>query len=205
MKWNEHIAGIWADVLRGRIQNGDRIVEVASGGTDKVGRALSSLSFRGTIYVVEPEPKALFDTMASYRRILPQCNVVPVCSQLSAFQANYDVLLSNHPLDDMVAGNFLKPDEFNRFFNDHYGKPIDATKMIWNQSMTKIQESVRMTVQEMTVKMSKARLSIISQYPSYFFTNNGFTKPDDVAHEALTTIRNEMNGLLIRNNRWIIA
>jgi hypothetical protein len=192
MKWNEHIAGIWADVLRGRIQNGDRIVEVASGGTDKIGRALSSLSFRGTIYVVEPESKALFDTMASYRRILPQCNVVPVCSQLSAFQADYDVLLSNHPLDDMVAGNFLKPEEFNTFFNDHYDKPIDATKLIW-------------TVHEMTDKMSKARLSIISQYPSYFFTANGFTKPDDVAHEALTTIRNEMNGLLIRNNRWIIA
>lgn len=207
LDWTAYIAGIWAEILKGSIQNGQTIVEFAPGGTNKVGTALARIQWSGTLYVVEPESLALETTLNTYKQILPNCKLVPVLSTLSQLPLeHFDILLANHPIDDMIIGNALSANLFASFFNNHYEKPIDHTKILWNAfSVSEIAKFATLVVDEVREYAKRATFTFLSQYHSYFFKFNGFTKPDDIANEALRAIRENIGGKLIRNGQWLIA
>jgi len=195
--WNAYIGDIWARVLQSLDFKKDGvIVEVAPGGTDKIGRGLRQIGWAGTMYVVEPHKDSLEKTCAAYSVLLPDATIHPVMATLenASLPQRYDAIVANHPLDDMIIGTTLKGDDFAEFFTDHYASPPSKTTLFWNKKRPFLSSALDRTVDAWSAVIPRAKLTVIAQYKSEFFSANGITEPDYFAYKALRRLSARFNG-----------
>lgn len=194
--WPQYLAKIWASALRNsHLQNGQTLIEIAPGGTDKIASALNLMSFTGKIILIEPEIKALHDSATAYRKLLPNCNIMEL--QATAGQAvrlgvtSTDFVVANHPLDDMILGNALSQQDAAILFNDHYNKSVEATKCQWlSLTPQKLHLAQAAVVSEWQSLRSIAKQVVMSQYESFFFSQNNFSLPNRFAFGLMKYMRN---------------
>jgi hypothetical protein len=195
--WQEHLTQTWQSHLR-QVPTNSTILEVAPGGTNKIGLALARLGFTGRIILVEPELDALNKTANAYRSMMPRATVVPLQQTLGQALTNLPsnlITVANHPLDDMIIGNTLKGNDFDSLFFDHYTQSVDLTKNLWDKLHTSQLEAVsKVTFDEWEAIIHRSSQVYMSQYDSYFFATNDFTRPDREAFNLLRELRNRFNG-----------
>ena len=195
--WNKYIGSIWARLLSNTsLPKQGNIVEIAPGDVNKLGYALSSCKFQGNLYVVEPNARALASIIRQYREALLKARVIPVHHTLREavdYLPVKPVIISNHPLDDMIIGKSLGRGS-DDFFSDHYDAPPEKTRVSWQElkAVPGELENAKLSVigDWMNLfKKVKPRLVVISQYESYFFKNNNIREPDKHGFEVLQKIR----------------
>jgi len=172
------------------------IIELAPGGTDKIGQALYRIGWNGKLIVVEPEHDALISTKKKYE--LLKINALYLQKKMNYILGSIPsntLVIANHPLDDMIMGEMLSEKEFNDVFNNHYDKEIDATIKAWNKSSDRIDYAINNVVKQWKHLLSKSDV-IFSQYKSYFFEKNNFDIPDKHALDAAKHI------MKIDSYRW---
>jgi hypothetical protein len=213
-QWNEYIGDIWADVLKGcALPDRGTLVEIAPGGTDKIGRGLKALGWQGTIYLVDPHREALEKTLHAYKALLPASRVIGIAAPCdeAPLPPRMDALISNHPLDDMIIGHTLDADEFTSFFADHYASDPETTRSLWQKKSEQIGAAVERTVSEWSTLMPRAAVTVIAQYESSFFRQHQIDAPDRYAKVVLDRLRNISRTALPTSakiadpQRWLIA
>jgi hypothetical protein len=198
-KWYEYIGSLWFNILRDVPLNKKGIVvEIAPGSVSKIGRGLADYDFKGTLYIVEPNYSSLGEIIIEYCNLLPNANLMPINRTLRAaiplLPKKPDIILANHPLDDMIIGNVLSIEDFDKFFTNHYNRSsIFETKALWdilknspisfNLSLLKVLEDWKSLI-----KQIRPSNIAISQYYSFFFKQHGLTEPDDNAIKLLRKI-----------------
>jgi hypothetical protein len=198
-KWNEHIGSIWFNMLSQVPLNKEGIaIEIAPGNVSKIGRGLAQYGFKGTLYIIEPNYFSLGEIIGQYQELLPSVNLMPVNRTLRAavnlLPKNPDIVLSNHPLDDMIIGDILTTPEFDKFFTNHYDKcSIEETKLLW-EIFKERPESLKQSLQNILsdwlflIRKLNPKNIAISQYFSFFFKSHGLVEPDRYAIELLRMI-----------------
>lgn len=197
--WNEYIGSLWYNLLtKTSLKKDGVVVEIAPGSVSKIGRGLADYDFKGTLYIIEPNYSSLAEIVIEYCNLLPNANLMPINRTLRAaiplLPKRPDIILANHPLDDMIVGNALSVEDFDRFFTKHYDRcSIFETKYFWDilkdnpiifkQSLQKVLEDW-----ELLIKQIRPSNVAISQYYSFFFKQHRLTEPDDNAISLLRKI-----------------
>lgn len=191
--WDEYLSGKWFNVFKKISLKPDAvIIEFAPGTSKKVGLALKKISFRGTLYIVEPEPESIKFVANSYRNLLPYATIIEIPYPLGKVMGQLpelgnkvvpDLLISNHGLDDMISGQYFDSmEEMNDFFNQHYPDPgdlkaqeIDARisanvwKNIVNNNHARSLRSKVLRELQSFIRSSGVRHIALSTYESHFF------------------------------------
>jgi hypothetical protein len=224
--WDREVGNKWARVFgRTRMSRSGSVIEVAPGGTAKVGQGLAAHRFNGTLYVVEPERAALAQTIRAYRGLMPNARIVPVGTTLrdalGHLPSHPDAVVANHPLDDMIIGHSLGQQAFNQFFHNHY-EVDDAMSTIaaWRELLRRpgaLDLSKAAVVRDWkdTLEHLSPRLVLLSQYQSFFFKSHELPAPDQQAAQVLRLLRNTyrqhdltvgkgLGELVDEQDRWLL-
>ncbi|MBI5148962.1 hypothetical protein HZA33_04755 [Candidatus Pacearchaeota archaeon] len=200
-KWNRYIGTIWANIfLKCKLPKNGTVIEIAPGITNKISYGLSFVGFKGTIYVIEPEEYCLNCIVKNYRKKLKGCKIIPIQKTMeeaiSILPKKVDAIIANHPLDDMILGNFLKSKskKFVDYFGKKFGGDADRTRFLWNRLLKdkKLLEKIKIRLVldwERLIKKTHPNFVVISQYISYYFRKNGIIAPDDNGLDVLMRIR----------------
>ena len=201
--WNLAIAHKWADFMTTlRVPRSGIAVEVAPGDTNKIGKALELYGFTGRLYVIEPNQRALESITSQYRESLKGVDVVPVGMTLGdssrkVLPKSLDLVLANHPLDDMILGTWLhklEGKEFEHYFDVLYAKFPNKTIANWEaitsdaKLLREIQEGVLNEWKDLFCN-NHPHWTLISQYKSYFFQSRGVYAPDEEAKKVLGELK----------------
>ncbi len=202
--WNEYIATIWKNIfIKIGLPRYGTIVEIAPGEVNKIGKALEMYGFKGTLIIIEPNEKSLNNLTKEYNSKFKDINLIGINRELKdsikLLPNKVDAILSNHPLDDMIIGKFLKDKEFNNFFDNCYENyDLAHIKKIWDkvESSNNAEEIKNEVGKEFIELFNKTNpeIVIISQYESYFFKTNKIDYPDKIGFELLNKLKIENIG-----------
>jgi hypothetical protein len=223
-RWDRHVGEGWAAVLSARrVPRDGCVVEVGPGQTCKVGHGLSLYGFSGTLHVVEPSRKAAAFVRRAYAELLPRARIHVIERSLEEalpqLPRKLDAVLANHPLDDMIASAQLGPEEFQRFFADHYVSPAEAIGALW-QRLTADASALADTRQAVlkdwlaVVDAVQPGVLAIAQYESFFCRDNGLQAPTHHAAALLGELKASLGERMVArpSNRddeapsdWLVA
>ncbi len=191
---NSHVAGIkpisfiWHRVLQeNNIPLDGIIVEVAPGYETKIGDALALLGFKGTILLIEPDPTAAAHISVVYKTILPYAQVKVIVKTLQDVRIGkdipkkVDVLVANHPFDDMVIAAVL-PEEQRSFFSKEREGGIEFSRSVQEMYASLRTEDylqgvlATIAAWKHFIQELKPFCVIVNQYPSHTLTMKGLTK-----------------------------
>ncbi|MFA6301749.1 MAG: hypothetical protein WC627_01270 [Legionella sp.] len=190
--WDEYMSAVWVSLLKKSNYHAQMtIVEIACGSSLKIAKALMQLNFSGVLYLVDPCTATLSSTLAQCKTLVPHAQIIPVAQTLLAsiplLPKTTDLIVSNHPIDDMIIGYLAKHEE--SVFNWELNAPGILSKQLlyhWSEfakdkkSLPKITQKIIKAWQQVLNSLNYARL-IISQYPSAVLRNQGL---DDLNHYA---------------------
>lgn len=198
MDWDNYVGSIWNEILSySSLSKDGVIVEIAPGDVPKIGLGLQAYGFKGTIYIIEPDLLALQNIVMQYKKLIPEAKIIPLQKKLrealSFLPEIPDMVLANHPLDDMILGNTLSSEEFQGVFDNHYNMPFEVTMRLWKNLENHpelLEQSKRQILDdwEFLIKKKRPHTIVISQYSSYFFQLHGMSSPDKHALELLESI-----------------
>ena len=202
--WNRYVGKIWAKIFSyyGIRKNGV-LIEIAPGNSNKIGYALSLHNFEGTLYIIDPNPKALTSITKKYKKSLKNAKIIPIkrnlYESLPLLPKKVHAIISNHPLDDMILGKILDNSSFIKYFGSDYGSSSEKTKKLWQEieaDPKKLKKIKLEVVNEWNnlIKHTNPDIVIISQYESFFFKRNKIYAPDKHAFEVLKKIKNKCGG-----------
>jgi len=196
--WNKFIGDIWFEVITNiNLSKKSIIVELAPGKENKIGLGLSKYGFKGEIYLVEPNKRALTYIARQYRKELPSAKIFTLPLKLKdaipLLPKKVDAIVSNHPLDDLLVGKFLGSN-FGEYFDKIYNTPDMKTRYFWKEILRrpkKIKSAKKQIINEFLklIKRTSPSFVAISQYKSYLFQTNMMKEPDEQAFGILKKLR----------------
>jgi len=190
---------LWRDILTdNKLPRNGVVVEVAPGYEPKIGNALALLGFCGTLFVVEPDRKAIKHLKSIYKKILPRATVKMIAKPLESVvvkidcSSGIDALLASHPFDDMVIASIVKDKNFfsqekkdgeilsntingfyKRLSDDDYLKGIKCAVAVWKKTIENLAPS----------------FFVASQYPSHTLTMKGLTQRQNSGYAVLDELK----------------
>ena len=199
-RWDETVSQAWSAVFHSlNLDQNAIVIEVAPGDRAKIGLGLKDIGFRGTLYIVEPNQASLQRLVQKYQRLLPSATLHPLPMPLSnargLLPSGADLLVSNHPLDDMVL--YATSDEKTRqnlFDDSESTESAETVHQAWGklaQQPSLLEEAKAKVVEDWSdlVRTLQPRSLAISQYESGFFQQRGLRIPDETAYEILRTLK----------------
>lgn len=178
-EWEDFIGEIYAEIIKkSNLNNLNCVVEIAPGFKYKIANALKNLDYKGELYVIDPNKKAIEFLQEKYTEILPNARIYFLSKTLEEaidyLPSNIDLLCANHCLDDMIINEYIKNDI--EIFNDGNSeriiekwKELANNKELLNNVNRKILECFKNTFEK--IKIQKV---ILAQYRSngYFDENS---------------------------------
>ena len=222
--WNHYIGKISLDLFKFlKLPKQSVVVEIAPGEVNKIGIGLEKYGFSGTLFIVEPHPKALKEIIKKYKKSLKKAKIIGIKNKLneaiSFLPGKVDAIIANHPLDDILLGKIISNKEFKKHFGNEYGTNPEKTKKIWQTvKKSELKTIKNQTVQELKrlINHCNPRFVILSQYESYFYKTNNNPFPDKHAYDVLRMLAksyeknkidfpSQINNKKIDNpKRWLI-
>lgn len=207
--WDHYMGKVWASVLPlTNFRPDGTVVEVAPGASAKIAHALSPLSFRGTLCLVEADPQASVQILEAYKTLLPHASIKLLDGLLRdkvmGLPHNPDLVLSNHPIDDMLLVEACRDSGFDALFEWAKSDAIQHTnvttqtwaKLSSNQSLLQIaKQSVTQDWKDLVTALAPKSL-IISQYASSALTHQGLQNLNDVSKELLLYLKSFFSPLV---------
>ena len=178
-EWEDFIGEIYAEIIKkSNLNDLNCVVEIAPGFKYKIANALKNLNYKGELYVIDPNKKAIEFLQEKYTEILPNARIYFLSKTLEEaidyLPSNIDLLCANHCLDDMIINEYIKND-IEIFNDDNLEKIIEKwkeladSKELLNNVNKKILECFKNTFEK--IKIQKV---ILAQYRSngYFDKNS---------------------------------
>lgn len=178
-EWEDFIGEIYAEIIKkSNINDLNCVVEIAPGFKYKIANALKKLNYKGELYVIDPNKKAIEFLQEKYTEILPNARIYFLSKTLEEaidyLPSNIDLLCANHCLDDMIINEYIKNDI--EIFNDDNSekiiekwKELADSKELLNNVNKKILECFKNIFEKIKIKKI-----ILAQYRSngYFDENS---------------------------------
>ncbi len=220
--WDQHIGQHYARWLsKLKVLPTAHVLEVAPGSRAKVAYGLAEMGFCGQITLLDVDAQALAVTAEKVQQLLPNARVFSKCQSLDSFLANqatqhsFDVVLSNHPLDDFILRACLDAAPFA----SQQGKDYDADagaqlanaqwQSIHNQPKLR-QQAMQATKTQWLTLLSRCRCAIISAYDSGFYQQHQHEYPflvyaDQYAQALLAEIQHALGVSPISEHpHWLV-
>ncbi len=205
--WQQHVGSVWAALLSNHSLNcSSTIIEIGPGFTDKIGYGLAKLQFQGKLYVLEPNKEALKWVAHRYKTLLPNATIITVnettqdaCGMLPS---GVEAILMNHVLDDMVLHAGLLPTERQNIFSQtRPGEScLSQVKNTWQGLLDDPQYLLELKHEVLTdlctlVDHTDARIVGMSQYKSWFLSQNELKEADLIGNELLGEIVSQLGDM----------
>ena len=201
--WDTYMATVWAALLSGYgFDPNMTVIEIAPGTSTKVGLALQKCKFQGKLYIVEPSEKSLSTVSSLYKSLLPNAEIYPIqrhlLDSLDSLPRNPDVVLSNHPLDDMlIANRWDKPNDAC-LFNWALSPSEEISSVFlqqwtgWMSDLNQLHSAKTHVIQQWNTLYYKVNpaVTILSQYPSITLQKNQLNDINLHASDILSHLKN---------------
>jgi len=210
-QWQQHIGTVWASLLSNHSLNRlGTIVEIGPGFTDKIGRGLAKLQFRGNLYILEPNEMALEWVVQRYETLLPHATIVAVNSttrnSCTVFPGGVEAILMNHVLDDMILYAGLLPAIQQSIFSQiRPGEScLSQVKNTWQalledtKYLSEIKDEVLTDLCNL-INHADARILGMSQYKSWFLLQNELEEADLIGNRLLCDIATHFGDMSVED------
>jgi len=208
-QWQQHVGSVWASLLSNHSLNcSGTIIEIGPGFTDKIGRGLAKLQFKGKLYILEPNEPALTWVAQRYQTLLPNATIIAVNKSMqdacAILPGAVEAILMNHVLDDMVLHAGLLPAEQQNIFSQI--RPgelcLSQVKNTWQALLGDPQYLAELKHEVLTgigtlVDHTDARIVGMSQYKSWFLSQNELKEADLIGNKLLAEMVSQLGEMPI--------
>jgi hypothetical protein len=227
-QWDRRIARVWSSMLDAcDVDPSGVAVEVGPGFSTKIGLWLAERSFRGTLFLVEPNRCAREWSEGRYHDLLPLATIVPVDGTLADAPAvlprQIDALLMNHVLDDLMLHASLPPVRREALFASM--RPgagcAGEVRSAWNAltgDAAAAASAGASVIEDVCAFCAGVQplLVVISQYRSWFHAHHGLEHVDQVTAPLVARLAKRLSaatpGLDVRlrgtgahRGRWLVG
>ncbi len=208
--WDEYMAHLWYNLLFFcDIQKKSTVIEVGPGASTKIARALTKISFAGTVHIVEPHPILGQRISADYQSLLPKATIYlhsnTLDNVINKLPKSPHAIVANHTLDDMMLlySRYASLGDFNWACRENtYDADTIQFKLAWENlkqdadELHRCQQQV-FSVWENTMRTVKPHCFLINQYPSYFLSHNGFQDLEQYASQILEKLKQKYHATTV--------
>jgi hypothetical protein len=214
VQWNKYLGQVWFDILKSKLPSKiDTIIEIAPGTNPKIGHALAKMLFSGTLYIVDPDKNYINSITKQYNSLIPNCTVIAIpktmLDAIPDLPKKADLLISNHPLDDMLLNTFLSQHKRTDCLSISDSVSVKTIKPLWEQVAKESEKAKQQLVEHVSnqwihcINQLKPNIIAISQYESWLFQQLQMALPDKLAKRVLTLLKTDL-GDLDENSKYIL-
>lgn len=178
-----------------RVPSDSSVVELGSGISPKIQRALSAIGFKGQLTIVDLDQKALGAQMIMASVLRSGFRVRTCQSDLFDYTLqSTDMLVGNHLIDDVIASEFSQLHNID--YRRIYGDPL-RQESFWREVEGDC-AFARKTVKKLAKKIGEVRVGagvVVNHYTSLFDNTYKIESRDRVCYRALDSLREEFEGL----------
>lgn len=161
----------------------------------KIAYALKEINFRGNLYVIDTNTEVLEYVKEKYKMIIPEAKIICINKNFEdAFNDvpnEFDLLLSNHCIDDMIISEFMQ-NYYNKNMNNDKFKDIltEAWIELGNDArkINEISNKVFSSFQKFFLD-KKIGTIIMSQYKSNLYFKDEFKEMDEITESCFNRIK----------------
>lgn len=204
-EWEWYVGQIFSRLIQNTHKSSIKdVVEIAPGFRYKIAYALKEVNFQGNLYIIDTNTNVLEYVNEKYKQTLPNADIICINKSFeNAFKDipnKFDLLLSNHCIDDMIIAEYMN--NYNKNFKSEDFKDILTEAWIkLGKEPTKINEisdKVFYTFKEFFSEKTINTI-IISQYKSNLYFKDKFKEMDEITEKCF----NKVKGLVIMDNEYI--
>lgn len=195
-EWEWYIGQLFYKLIE-KMHNGklENVVEIGPGYRYKIAYGLKEFNFKGNLYAVDTNKEVLEYIKEKYVEILPNANIICINKTFeNCFEDipnEFDLLLSNHSIDDMIIAEYMEKVYTNNLGNDDFkdilskawielGKDKEMIETITNH----VYSSFKKFFEE-----KKIETIIMSQYKSNLYFKDKFTEMDEITENCFSRIK----------------
>ncbi len=204
-EWEWYIGQIFARLIqkihKSNIKN---VVEIAPGFRYKIAYALKELDFCGNLYVIDTSTEVLQYINEKYSRILPDAKIICINKKFeNTFKdipSKFDLLLSNHCIDDMIIAEYMN--NYNKNLkNKDFKDMLTEAWIELGKEPTKINEISNKVFDTFKRFFSNKKIDtiIMSQYKSNLYFKDKFKEMDEITERCFKKVKE----LVIMDNAYI--
>lgn len=195
-EWEWYIGQLFSKIIK-NVNNSNikNVVEIAPGFRYKVAYALKDINFSGNLYIIDINTEVLEYVNEKYRLLLPNAKIICINKEFEkAFKDvpnEFDLLLSNHCIDDMIISEYMQ-----NYYNKNL-KNINFKDMLtqaWielgkdNIRANEISNKVFSTFNKFFSSKEIGTI-IISQYKSNLYFKDKFKEMDQITEKCFNKIK----------------
>lgn len=194
-EWEWYIGQIFARLIQNTHKSSIKdVVEIAPGFRYKIAYALKEVNFQGNLYIIDTNNEVLQYINEKYRIILPNAKIICINKNFEDAFKNipneFDLLLSNHCIDDMIIAEYMN--NYNKNLNSEDFR--DMLTKAWielGKETTKINEISKKVFSTFEKFFLNKRIEtiIISQYKSNLYFKDKFKEMDEITEECFNRIK----------------
>lgn len=194
-EWEWYIGQIFTRLIQNEHKsNIKNVVEIAPGFRYKIAYALKEVCFSGNLYIIDTNAEVLEYVNEKYKEILPNAKIICINKSFeNAFKDipnEFDLLLSNHCIDDMIIAEYMN--NYNKNLNsEDFRDMLTEAWIELGKESTKINEissKVFLTFEKFFLN-KKIETIIMSQYKSNLYFKDKFKEMDEITEECFNRIK----------------
>lgn len=204
-EWEWYIGQIFARLIQNiHKSNIKDVVEIAPGFRYKIAYALKEVDFHGNLYVIDTNTEVLEYVNERYKEILPNARIICINKSFeNAFgdiPNEFDLLLSNHCIDDMIIAEYMN--NYNKNLNsENFRDMLTEAWIELGKEPKKINEISNKVFSIFQKFFSDKKITtiIMSQYKSNLYFKDKFKEMDEITEECFNRIKE----LVTMNDEYI--
>lgn len=205
-EWEWYIGQIFSRLIKNvHKSNIKNLVEIAPGFRYKIAYALKDLGFQGNLYVIDTNTEVLEYINEKYNSILPNAKIICINKSFeNAFEDipnEFDLLLSNHCIDDMIIAEYMQNYYNKNLNNENFRDMLTQAWVELGKEPTKINEISSKVFSIFKNFFLNKRIStiIMSQYKSNLYFKDKFREMDEITESCFNRIKQ----LIAMDNEYV--
>ena len=161
----------------------------------KIAYALKEIKFKGNLYIIDTNTEVLEYVKEKYKMLIPEAKIICINKNFEdAFNDvpnDFDLLLSNHCIDDMIISEFMQHYYNKNLNNDNFKDMLTEAWIELGKDKTKIDEisnKVFSTFEKFFLA-KKIGTVIVSQYKSNLYFKEEFKEMDEITESCFNRIK----------------
>lgn len=207
-EWEWYIGQIFSRLIENICEpNIKNVVEIAPGFRYKIAYALKNVDFNGMVYIIDTSKDVLDYVFEKYKSILPNSEIICINKKFEDsfddIPNQFDLLLSNHCIDDMIISEFMQNYYDSKLQKENFKDFITEAWIELGKDKTKIDKISDNVFNTFKQFLSRKQITniIMSQYKSNLYFKEQFKEMDEITENCFNRIKSliKMDDTYINN------